>query len=101
RAWLDAGPRFFSPHLFRDVVCRRADDLIHAVVVEPDRYSAGGEEHRYAVTHDERSSVIHFETASPVQLDREYAERLQLPERIQDACEVFGRHLPVLRKWNR
>jgi hypothetical protein len=44
------------------------DDLVDALVVKPDRHSAGGKEDSHAIAHDERSRVIDLEPATAVQL---------------------------------
>ena len=59
-------------------VCLRTDDLIYAIVVEPNRNTTWCEEHGYAVAHNYRSGVVYFKSLAPVQLNSENAEGLSL-----------------------
>src|SRR5437879_1362019 len=88
----DASGRFPDVPLVQLRTRRCADDLIDTFVVEPDRHSAWGEEDSYAIAHDECSGVIHFEPSSSLKLHREYAERLEAFEALQNAREVVSRH---------
>jgi hypothetical protein len=64
---------------------RCPEDLVDALVVEPDRHPARGDEDGHAVAHDERPGVIHLEPPAAVEFDREDVERLPLSEPLKNA----------------
>jgi len=66
--------------------------LIDALVVEPDRHTAGRKEHGHSVAMHQCTGVIELKSLAPVQLDREDAKRGAPYQTIQNLFEVLGSH---------
>ena len=58
-------------------VCRRSDDLIDALVVEPIGDAAGGHKHRHAIANDESIRMVDLKALAAMQLYGKHAIRLQ------------------------
>jgi hypothetical protein len=63
-----------------------------AFVVEPVRGATGREEDSDSVPSDQGTRMVHLETLSAVEFDREDLERLLLAKPIQNDHEVLGCH---------
>ena len=70
----------------------RTDNLIDALVVEPDRVPSGSEKHGDSIANDQATRMVHLEPAPAVELDGEHLERRPLGERVPNVVKVFSRH---------
>ena len=46
-------------------VCLRPDDLVEAIVIEPDRHAARSKEYGHAIAYDQRPRMVHLERWPP------------------------------------
>jgi hypothetical protein len=69
-----------------------ANELRHALVIEPDGNPAWQDEDGHPVADDQSARVIHLEPIPPDQLNREWVERLPLFQALQRLIEVLSRH---------
>src|SRR5229473_6470518 len=74
------------------------DDLIDAVVVEPNRHTAGREKDGDSVTDDHGPRMVHLEPLAAVQLHCEHAERLPFAQGLKDSIKIVGCHVRTLVK---
>ena len=68
----------------RQAVCSPApDDLVEAIVIEPDRHAARSKEYGHAIAYDQRPRMVHLEALAPMEFHREHAEGLESSEAIE------------------
>jgi hypothetical protein len=76
----------------------RADDLVDALMVEPDGYASWGEKNGHAIAHHKRFRVVYLEPPSPMQFHREHAEWLSISKGLKNSVKVVRRHREILMK---
>src|SRR5687768_14665111 len=80
----------------RGRTCGRFDDLVDAIMVEPDRNAAWGDEHGDAFAENGGAGMVDLESPAAVQFDREYPKRIAGQHGFQELIEVFGCHRTLL-----